>query len=165
MPAMNKNQKTVWLVLIGAGVLVALLVFTSRILDRGAVIHCPDGTNRPRLNAESFETHYSGVQTQLSAKLGPGKELSAMLGSQQLIAMSEAIQLARLHLQALGVSYNGCLVRDQVFTDSLKLYAEMENIAGQLNVLAQSGRSQGDESRASQLTTRFLELAAQNGAK
>src|SRR5438132_267337 len=98
---MDRNQKAVLLSLFGAIVFVAIVGFAYLMWKREGVVHCPDGSSHPRMNADQFETQYTGYSGKLQAKLNEKNDFTAELGTQRLQEMSEAMQLARLHMQAL----------------------------------------------------------------
>jgi len=159
-------KQRVWLALIGAcTIIVVVAVFAIYSFVSHRPVRCPDGTSRPRIDAASFQTQYSGYSAKLSARFGAGKELAGEITPKQLLAMSEAIQFARLHLQALAEGYNACAVSVAEFNDSRDRFSAMEDIARQMDaIFANGARSPGARAQLSGLVDRFLELAGHSGS-
>jgi len=133
---MDRNQKAVFL---GGLLTVILLVLSGYIFvyfRSTSVVHCPDGTTHPKMDAAGFATEYTGYSVAVQAKLNEKGELTAELGIQKLQEMSEAIQQARLHMQSLADGYNACAVDPSEFNDARNRYQRMEDIARQINEIS-----------------------------
>jgi hypothetical protein len=154
---MDRNQKTVFL---GGLLTVILLALGSYIFFRlksTDVVHCPDGTTHPKMDAAGFATEYTGYSAKLQAKLNEKGDFSAELGTQKLQEMSEAMQQARLHMQSLAEGYNACAVDPSEFNDARNRYQRMEDIARQINEISSHiPLKTEDEVRLKQLIDEYI---------
>jgi len=157
---MDRNQKTVFLTLLGTVVLLVAASFAYFISKREGVVHCPDGSSHGRMNADQFETRYTGYSAKLQAKLSEKNDFAAEFGTQKLQEMSEALQLARLHLQALVAGYDVCAVDEKEFNNARNRYQQMEDIAHEVNDLSSHAPlTIAEETRVKQLIEEYIRLS------
>jgi hypothetical protein len=156
----NRNDKTVALALIGAAVLLVVVILAYSLFQRNNQKSCPDGSTRIRINSAGFETQYSTNTYKLEARLKQDETLSAELGAAQLQQMSEGIQLARLHMQALTEGYNACAVGVDEFNESRNRYQRMEDIARQIDTMGgKDGLANGDRQTLARLVAEYIRLS------
>ena len=89
------------------------------------------------------------------------------LEPKQLMAMSEALQLARLHLQALAESYNSCAISADDFNNSRATFAKMgvhRPPKARLDKKLFGFTGPKMTTRASQLVDQYLMLAQNSGS-
>lgn len=157
---MDKNQKTVLMSAIGAVFFLVLIYLAYLIVAQNNTLACPDGTKRVRLNVRAFETQYSVSTLQLGAKLSEDKSFTADLGAKQLQQMSEAVQLARLHMQALADGYNACAISQEQFNKSRDRFQQMEGIAAEINGISGKDKlTTEDQVRLSNLVNEYIQLS------
>jgi hypothetical protein len=157
---MDNNQRRVLQRVIPAVVVILVAVFGYWLFQRNNQLPCPDGSKRVRIDSGSFATQYSANTVKLQGELRKSRTLFVELGSAQLLQMSEAVQLARLHLQALAEGYNSCAVGPEEFNESRNRFQRLEDLAGQINSLnAKENLRPGDQARLKQLTTEFIAVA------
>lgn len=157
---MDKNQKTVSLAGIGAAVLLVVLILSYSLFQRNNQKNCPDGSTRVRVDSAAFATQYSANTYKLEASLKRGGTLSAQLGAVQLQQMSESIQLARLHMQALAEGYNACAVSADEFNESRNRFQRMEDIARQIDALGGKDElADGDRQALAKLVAEYIHLS------
>ena len=161
---MDRNQKTVLLALLGTIVLLVIGSFAYIILKREGTVHCPDGSTHSRMNAEQFETQYTGYSAKLQAKLNQKNYFAAELGTQKLQEMSEAMQLARLHMQALVAGYDVCAVDVKEFNSARGRYQQMEDIAREMSdISSHASLKSAEETRVKQLVDEYIRISRSSG--
>jgi hypothetical protein len=131
---MNKNMRIVFLTLIGTCAGIVIFYFTYRVLMSRQ--KCPDGTTRVQIDVASFETQYSGYSMKLEAKLRKDASLTAELDPVKQREISEAMQSARLQLQALAAGYNTCAVTAAQFNQARDRFQRMEGLAQRIEQLS-----------------------------
>ena len=113
-----------------------------------------------RLDTQAFETQYSANTLQLEISMKSKLALTAELGPKQLQKMTEAVQLARLHLQSLADGYNACVVSQSEFNDSRNRFQRMEAIAGEINqITSRRSLTADDQKHIAKLIDDYITLS------
>ena len=154
---MDRNSKTVMLAALGTVILLVLVGCVYAYWRETMVVRCSDGTTHPRMNTRAFETRYTGYTAKIEAQIEQKGSFDASVGSQKLQEMTDAIQQARLHMQALADGYNACAVDVSEFNDAKNRYQRMEDIAREVNELSSHRPLQNaDQDRIRKLVDEYI---------
>jgi hypothetical protein len=157
---MNRNQRTALLYLFGTIVVLVVVGLGYLMWKQTQVVHCPDGTSHPKIDAAQFATQYTGITVNLEAKFAKTGEFSADLGTQKLQEMSEALQQSRLHMQALAAGYDACAVNAESFNEARSRYQRMEDIASQLTTISNhKPLSEAEKAQLIQLVDEYIQIS------
>jgi hypothetical protein len=142
---MSKNSRTIWLVFVGAVVLLAiLLVGRDLFLSKPRDLQCDDGP-RKTIDIRDFITQYSAYSVELEAAVSD-KRLSAKLNPVQLQQLSESLQHANEFRKYLVAGYNACAVSKKQYTDYGATFQAMDSLSRQINTITAKPELSGQES-------------------
>ena len=129
---MSKNSKSIWLVFIGAVVLLAIVwVGRDLFLSRSGDLECEDGP-RKTIDIRDFITQYSAYSVELEGAVSD-KKLTAKLNPVQLQQLSESLQHANEFRKFLVAGYNACAVSKKQYADYGATFQAMDSLSRQIN--------------------------------
>jgi len=142
---MTKNEKTAWIVLVVAVVILAagyggwdLWIRHQRCFD------CGDG-QRCTIDARQFATQYSAYSLQLEATLNDKQKLSAKLDPVELNKLSEAMQNANEFRKYVVNGFNSCAVSKAQYEKLGRRFQALDSMAREISELAAKPSLSSDE--------------------
>jgi hypothetical protein len=162
---MSKNSKTIWLVSIGAVVLLAVLwVGRDLLLSRSGTIECDDGRRRT-IDIRDFITQYSAYSVELEGAVSD-KKLTAKFNPVQLQQLSDSLQHANEFRKYLVAGYNTCAVSKKQYTEYGAMFQAMDNLSRQINTMsAKSELSAQESTELANLVKQYINLSQQLAPK
>lgn len=159
------SSKTIWLVLIGAVVLLAIVwVGRDLFLSRSGDLECEDGP-RKRIDIRDFITQYSGYSVELEAAIND-KKLSAKLNPVQLQQLSESLQNANEFRKFLVAGYNACAVSKKQYTEYGATFQAMDSVSRQVNAIsAKPELNEQERTELANLVKQYVNLTQQLAQK
>ena len=162
---MSTNARTIWLVVIGAVVLLAIVwVGRDLFLSRSGDIECDDG-RRKTIDIRDFITQYSAYSVELEGAVSD-KKLSAKLNPVQLQQLSESLQHANEFRKFLVAGYNACAVSKKQYTEYGATFQAMDSLSRQINtILAKPELSAQERTELGNLVKQYVNLSQQLAQK
>jgi hypothetical protein len=158
----TRNAKTVSLVVIVAGVVIAF-VFIARdlLLRRHGVFDCGDGPRRT-IDMRDFATEYSAYSVDLEANVADKVKVSTKLKPVQQQQLSEALQSANEFRKYVVAGYDSCAITKVQYNQDGERFQAMDGVARQITgLLAKPSLSQQESSSLAGLIDEYGRLAAQ----
>jgi hypothetical protein len=162
---MSKNSKTIWLVSIGAVVLLAI-VFVGRdlFLFKARDLQCEDGP-RKTIDIRDFITQYSAYSVELEGAVSD-KKLTAKLNPVQLQQLSESLQHANEFRKFLVAGYNACAVSKKQYTEYGATFQALDSLSRQINTISAKPELSAQEStELGNLVKQYVNLSQQLAQK
>ena len=158
---MSTNARTIWLVVIGAVVLLAIVwVGRDLFLSRAGDIECDDG-RRKTIDIRDFITQYSAYSVELEGAVSD-KKLTAKLNPVQLQQLSESLQHANEFRKYLVAGYNACAVSKKQYAGYGATFQAMDSLSRQINTtLAKPELSAQERTELGNLVKQYINLSQQ----
>jgi hypothetical protein len=162
---MSKNSNTIWLVLIGAVVLLVIIwVGRDLFLSRSSNVECEDGPRRT-IDIRDFITQYSAYSVELEGAVSD-KKLTAKLNPVQLQQLSESLQHANEFRKYLVAGYNACVVSKKQYTEYGATFQAMDSLSRQINTaLSKPEVSAQEKTELGNLVKQYINLSQQLAPK
>jgi len=156
---MSKNSRTIWLVSIGALVLLVILwVGRDLFLFKPRELQCDDGP-RKSIDIRDFITQYSAYSVELEAAVSE-KKLSAKLNPVQLQQLSESLQHANEFRKFLVAGYNACAVSKKQYTEYGATFQALDSLSRQINTaLSKPELNAQERSEVANLVKQYVNLS------
>ena len=162
---MSKNSKTIWLVVIGAAVLLAIVwVGRDLYLSRPGDVECDDG-RRKTVDLRDFITQYSAYSVEFDAAVND-KKLSAKLNPVQLQQVSESLQHANEFRKFLVAGYNACAVSKMQYAKYGATFQALDSLSRQINTtLSKPELKTSESTELANLVKQYINLSQQLAQK
>jgi len=139
-PGISTNARSVIIVaLLVVTVLIIVWIYRPRATEPLGVVHCPDGTTHPVIDATQFVTQYWAYSVKLEGSLGNKAKAAAALEPKQMQQLSEALQQGNEFRKWLVNSYNACAVRQDKYEQYGVSFQGMDNAARNIQELIDQG--------------------------
>jgi hypothetical protein len=162
---MSRNSKTIWLVSIGAAVLLVIVwVGRDLFLFIPRDPQCDDGP-RKSIDIRDFITHYSAYSVEFEAVVNE-KKLTAKLNPVQLQQLSESLQHANEFRKFLVAGYNACAMSKKQYTEYGATFQAMDSLSRQINTISAKSELNAQEStELRNLVKQYVTLSQQLAQK
>ena len=162
---MSSNSKTIWLVSIGAVVLLVIVWFGRDLfLFMPGDPKCDDGP-RKTIDIRDFVTQYSAYSVEFEATVND-KKLSAKLNPVQLQQLSESLQHANEFRKFLVAGYNACAVSKKQYAEYGATFQAMDSLSRQINTIsAKSELNAQETTELENLVKQYVTLSQQFAQK
>jgi len=159
--AIGANARSVIIVaILAVTVLIIVWIYRPRATEPLGVVHCPDGTTHPVIDATQFATQYWGYSFKLEGSLSNKGKAAAALEPRQMQQLSEALQQGNEFRKWLVNSYNACAVRQTKYEEYGASFQGMDNAARNIQQMIDQGvKTPAERASLAALVNTYLQLA------